>query len=991
MLRSMEPKVAASIPFHDEAKQLWDYLEKRFCMANGPRLQQLRADIIDCKQTKSMSIEDYYNRLMGLYDYLTRLKPLHACECGKCTCDVVGKFISDREEEKLHQFLIGVDDDSYAMVRTNLLSQHPPPDLDRAYQAFLQEERSRGIARGKAAKEEANVFAIQSDRWKGKFKRQDKSKLFCSHCKKSGHDDGTCFKIHGYPDWWEDRTRGGKGPGNNHTSATPQSNTGTTVSKHGKTGGLRVNAVTSHSGATSGTEAVGSNSGAEGASLADLTPEQVQILLNLVNNRQQDQTMGEYCSLSWIIDTGASRHVTSNASCLTHSKDILACHVGLPDGAQVVATKEGRVKLSGGITLEHVLFVPTLHCNLISVSKLTDDSKCFVRFTDSLCAIQDQRSGSLIGAGERKDGLYYYRGVPSVCMAKVLEISEFELWHRRMGHPSDRVVKLVPALRSSTARKSLNKACDVCPQAKQTRESFPNSNSKASRIFELIHCDLWGPYKTPSSGGARYFLTLVDDFSRAVWVYLLHSKTGVYKAFCSFFAMITQQFEVQVKLVRCDNGSEFNCMSQYFAEHGIIFQTSCVGTPQQNGRVERKHQHILNVGRALMFQGNLPISFWGECVLSAVYLINRTPSRLLENKTPYEILFGKEPSFSELRVFGSLCYAHNQKSKGDKFAPRSRKCVFVGYPHGKKGWKLYDLETGEIFVSRDVKLHENEFPFATTQQSHGIDTRDSEPINKEGMDAEFLDDLENILENNNGVGLETAQDTETTQQPAAAHDAGEVVEQPAAADVSSSPNLDATSMTTTDPISASTNETTEPVLGHGLRNKRGPAWHRDYVMHTVQKSSPSKHSSTSSSSSGTPYPIVHFVNCDKFSVRHRTFLAAVNQGLEPRTFHEAMKDHGWREAMQKEIEALEGNGTWKMEELPPGKKALGCKWVYKIKYHADGTIERLKARLVIFGNHQVEGIDYNETFAPVAKMVTVRAFLSVAAAKNLGTASNGRS
>ncbi|KAJ9567087.1 hypothetical protein OSB04_003053 [Centaurea solstitialis] len=166
MLRSMEPKVATSIPFHDEAKPLWDYLEKRFCVANGPRLQQLRADIIECKQTKSMSIEDYYNRLMG-------------------------KFTSDREEEKLHQFLIGVDDDLYAMVRTILLSQHPVTHLRiyRAYQAFQQEERSCGIARGKAVREEANVFAIQTDRWKGKFERQDKSKLFCSHCKKFGHDD----------------------------------------------------------------------------------------------------------------------------------------------------------------------------------------------------------------------------------------------------------------------------------------------------------------------------------------------------------------------------------------------------------------------------------------------------------------------------------------------------------------------------------------------------------------------------------------------------------------------------------------------------------------------------------------------------------------------------------------------------------------------------------------------------------------------------------
>lgn len=137
-------------------------------------------------------------------------------------------------------------------------------------------------------------------------------------------------------------------------------------------------------------------------------------------------------------------------------------------------------------------------------------------------------------------------------------------------------------------------------------------------------------------------------------------------------------------MVRSDNGTEFICMKKYFLEHGIIFQTTCTGTPQQNGRVERKHRNILNATRALRFQGNLPIMFWGECVLAAGYLINRTPSMVLNGKTPYEVLYGKSPSYDHLRVFRSLCYAHDQGRKGDKFASHGRQCVFVGYPHGKK-------------------------------------------------------------------------------------------------------------------------------------------------------------------------------------------------------------------------------------------------------------------------------------------------------------------
>ena len=141
-----------------------------------------------------------------------------------------------------------------------------------------------------------------------------------------------------------------------------------------------------------------------------------------------------------------------------------------------------------------------------------------------------------------------------------------------------------------------------------------------------------------------------------------------------------------------------------------MFQTSCVYTPQQNGRVEHKHSHILNVARALRFQADLSLSFWGDCVLAASYIITRTPFPLLDNKSPYEVLFNTPPAYDTLCIFGCLCYAHNIKFKRDKFMSRSRKCLFVGYPQGKKGWKLYDFETGEYFVSRDVKFYEIDFP-----------------------------------------------------------------------------------------------------------------------------------------------------------------------------------------------------------------------------------------------------------------------------------------
>ena len=204
------------------------------------------------------------------------------------------------------------------------------------------------------------------------------------------------------------------------------------------------------------------------------------------------------------------------------------------------------------------------HTNLISFGQLVTDNFLVGQVTDKLMIFQDRTSRMLIGAGEREgEGLYCFRGIESLRSLHTTVAEDSVLWHRRLGHPSFRVTDMISSLGKSLSKSDENliRNCDICFRAIQTRQSFPDSIHNAKEIFVLIHCDLWGPYRTTTLCGSRYFLTIVDDQSRAVWIYLLPDKTLVAQQLKDFMALVERQYSRKVKTLRSDNGTEFICLA----------------------------------------------------------------------------------------------------------------------------------------------------------------------------------------------------------------------------------------------------------------------------------------------------------------------------------------------------------------------------------------------------------------------------------------------
>lgn len=315
-------------------------------------------------------------------------------------------------------------------------------------------------------------------------------------------------------------------------------------------------------------------------------------------------------TVPWIIDSGATDHIACSLHYFSSYSKIKPIKINLPNRTTITAHLSGTVEFSSNFIFHNVLFVPEFHFNLLSISKLIFPLRHILIFSNDFCTIQDKSTFQMIGLAKLRQGLYHLEVKKEAknptyfphftTNSTIHNVSSSNLWHYRLGHLSRNRLSMLHD-QFPFIPNHVNEKCDICHLAKQKKLPYSPSSNRASKAFDLIHMDIWGPFSQVSIHGHKYFLTIVDDYSRCTWIVLLKTKINVKMHVQNFIALIENQFDSKIKCIRSDNGPIF-FLKDLFSSKGIIHHTSCVYTPQQKGRVERKHQHILNVARALMFQ-----------------------------------------------------------------------------------------------------------------------------------------------------------------------------------------------------------------------------------------------------------------------------------------------------------------------------------------------------------------------------------------------------
>ena len=606
----------------------------------------------------------------------------------------------------------------------------------------------------------------------------------------------------------------------------------------------------------------------------------------------------------WFLDSGASQHMTPHRNLFATYKSCTK-FIKIGDGRLIEAIGVGNVDFTTIVdnnpvesVLLNVLHVPDLKMNLFSVSQALSKGHTLIGKGDTCQLVKNNKVFSTAKLNGNVFILENIHPLPETAAIAVNKES-LETWHKRLAHQNVEYVK--------TALSNLNIdylkndfSCEACKCGKIHRLPFKSSVNRSKEPCHLIHVDLCGPMEVSSIGGSNYFLLFKDDFSHYRFVYPIKYKTEVPGVLKKFLALAENDTGRKVKTLRSDHGTEIlnEAVTRMLEDAGIRHQLSAPYCPEQNGRIEREMRTVVEAARTMLIDAGLDKRYWAEAVATAVYVLNLTGRSSVKDKSPHELWFNKQPNLKHLRIFGEGAVVHVPDQRRQKWDPKGKHGIFVGYEPDSKAYRIYITAEDKVVISRNVIFSQK---ISLTQQKSSTGFAELFP------DIDLPDNEEQQMENQvncdyNSTGNENSIVNVNSSYSDESPESSDHIE-----------------------------EETEEKLGRGCRKKIPNKKYDEYVLLSFSEATTGDDS------------------------------------------------HRWREAIEEEKNALLENETWKLVDQKDvkNKKILTSRWVFKVK--DDG---RYKARLVVRGCQQREGIDYTDIFSPVIGSDALRLLLAYAAKKD---------
>ncbi|GJS90910.1 putative ribonuclease H-like domain-containing protein [Tanacetum coccineum] len=638
------------------------------------------------------------------------------------------------------------------------------------------------------------------------------------------------------------------------------------------------------------------------------------------------------------VDSGCSRNMTRNMSYLSDFKEIDRGYVTFRGGAKGGKITGKRTLKIGKLDFKDVYFVKELQCFVLSPDfKLAD--KCQV-------LLKVPRKNNMHNIDMKniipKESLTYL-------VAKAT-LDELMLWHRRLGHVNFKTInKLVKEnlVRGLPTKHFENdQTCVACLKGKQHKASCKSKiqNSITQPLF-MLHMDLFGLTFVSNLMNKKYCLVVTDDYSRFTWVFFLATKDETSGILKSFITEVENLVDKKVKIIRCDNGTEFKnrVMSEFCEKKGIKKEFSVARTPQQNGVAERRNRTLIEAARTMLADSKLPTTFWAEAVNTACYVQNRVLVVKPHNKTPYELFRGRTPALSFMRPFRCHVTILNTLDYLGKFDRKflEDKPIIVG--DGPK-W-LFDIDV--LTKSMNYMLvvaGTNSNDFVGTEESIGA----SHSSKETGSSQDYI--LMPLWKD--GSLLDSSSKNASNNGPQPSSDAGKKNDE-------------------------------------GVYNATLEATHADFFIDETE---------VYMSNITTTYPVLSTMNTrihKDHSLDH--VIGDVQSGVQTRRMTKTTNEQGFISTVYegKTYEDLHTclfacflsqvepkKKVWTLVDLLYGKRSIRTKWVYRNKKDKRSIVVRNKVRLVAQGYTQEIGIDYDEVFAPVARIEAIRLFLAYASFKN---------